>query len=147
VNPRSSNSEAPAARRLSILLGTLALVAAAACGSVSTGTDAAVTPPVDAATSDSTPPDDGPAPVDGPDPVDAATDSATCSWTNVAPCDTGGTIAQFCPTGMHVAQLRRCDGTTYVPDMQYQQFHLCNCQFQTCGCNGVAWSQVECCTN
>jgi hypothetical protein len=123
------------------LLSSLVLVA---CG--------AVEDPVDAPPAVDAPMDDTAVAIDGPDvdapmsSVDAGTDGPGCVWVNIAMCDTGGTIAQFCPSGTHVNQLRRCDQTTYTPDQAYQQYHLCNCT-QSCGCSGVVWSQVECCNN
>jgi|GEM_PF-5567116 len=138
--------------RSNVLAVAVALLALG-CGSVTPSFDAAVVfdgptgdapsavdAPVDTASADDAAAD---AAVDAP--VDAGIDGPSCVWITVSPCDSGGTIAQFCPVGTRVADLRRCDGTTFAPDQAYQRFHLCNCQFQTCGCSGVAWSEVQCC--
>lgn len=137
-------------RTRSTLFVSIAVLASGlvACGAVEDHTDAPPAP-IDAATIDTQD-----QPIDAPaadidaamTAVDAGTDAPACAWVRIAMCDTGGTIAQFCPSGSRVNQLRRCDGTTYTPDQQYQQYRLCNCTFQTCGCVGVAWQEVECCS-
>ena len=127
----------------------------ASCGAVSPTADASsggidAPPSVDAPQLDAPELDAPASTIDAPvTPIDASVDAPGCVWINVAVCDTNGTIAQFCPSGTHVNQLRRCDNSTYTPDPQYQNFHLCSCQAATCGCNsiGVAWQQVECCND
>jgi hypothetical protein len=127
-------------------LSSVAMLAMLACGSVQDPVDAA-SDTIDAPTGAIDAPDVDANEVDAPmSSVDASVDGPGCVWVNIAMCDTGGTIAQFCPSGTHVNQLRRCDQTTYTPDQQYQQYHLCNYS-QSCGCTGVVWSQVECCNN
>jgi len=135
---------------------TTLISAAVACGDVNVKPDAAQNPgadasaQADAADNPGVDAAEGVADASPPDamvsPPDAMVDAApACIWIDIANCDTGGTIAEFCPSGSHVNQLRRCNGTTYTPDATYQMYHLCNCSFASCGCSGVAWSQVECC--
>jgi len=136
------------------LLWAAGMVAIIGCGSVqSSKIDAAAidAPVADAAATDAqgidAPATDAAATdaqgIDAQLPIDAP----ACSLYLIQQCDTQGTIAEFCPTGMHVNRLQRCDGSFYMPDATYLMYHLCNCTFQTCGCSGVAWQAVECCAN
>ncbi|HWU86466.1 MAG TPA: hypothetical protein VN253_04300 [Kofleriaceae bacterium] len=110
-------------------MGLLVLAAVLACGKVEAPNDA---PRTDGSggTVDAAP--DGPAKV--------------CSFVTIAVCDTGVTIRNFCPAGQTVRQLKRCDGTTIMPPNDaYLDFHLCNCTFASCNCQGVAYDAIECC--
>jgi hypothetical protein len=89
---------------------------------------------------------------DGPGTVDAAPDAPPdgpakeCSFVTIAVCDTGLTIRNFCPAGQTVGLLKRCDGTTTLPPNDaYLDFHLCNCTFASCDCQGVVFDAIECC--
>ena len=75
---------------------------------------------------------------------DAIPDGAECAWLPVDSCDTGGTIAAFCPGT--IVTLKQCVGGLYDPDSTYLEYHLCGCDYQQCGCSGVVWSEVLCCS-
>lgn len=102
------------------------------------GADASLTPDADA-------PDASPGSDAGAD-TDAG-GAPTCLWIDVTQCDSGEPIAVFCPAGRHVAQMRRCNQTFYVPDSSYQMYLLSRCPDSTCPINPthVVWSGVECC--
>jgi hypothetical protein len=88
----------------------------------------------------------------GHDEVCSSSDSVGCSWLELAGCRSFGAIAEFCPSNTSVRQLRRCDGSCFVPDELYQSFTLCSCDGRAapgtaaCCTSGVHWAAVLCCS-
>jgi len=84
---------------------------------------------------------------------DASCSGATdgCYWLEPNVCPDLGPISDICGPDASATQLRRCDGTCFVPDDLYQTFFVRSCDAadsdETCpsGTCGPIWDAVLCC--
>lgn len=82
----------------------------------------------------------------------AATEPAGCQWTTLSGCQSYGRIQDFCAPGTTLHELKRCDGSCFLPDALYQQYEVRSCDavprpgIPACGAAGASWAAVLCCT-
>lgn len=84
-------------------------------------------------------------------PCGSLSSSPGCTWTTLSGCRSYGKIQNFCAPGTSVQELKRCDGSCFVPDALYQQYEIESCEtapkpgVPTCGGTGASWDAVLCC--